>query len=232
MITADKSKQTPTQKMATQHTGGGIDTRNLSSAVVTHVTGADAKPVREEDLRNRFLTFDPIFDREGHVVARELVLRGVILAANLPVEIQRMNEDMLLTGLYSLIQDNLIGEQPLLIQISRDVLFSDALPQLNRPGVIWVLRSPDSKSANQAQSLAKSAAMQFCLDGQAETTQENWAFQRFDTSTTPFRLNKYETEPGSAMLPPLRVTATLTSEAARFRLSDKHSIISATPPAA
>lgn len=185
MITADKSKQTPTQKMATQHTGGGIDTRNLSSAVVTHVTGADARPVREEDLRNRFLTFDPIFDREGHVVARELVLRGVILAASLPVEIQRMNEDMLLTGLYSLIQDNLIGEQPLLIQISCDVLFSDALPQLNRPGVIWVLNTPDSKSAKHAQSLAKSAAMQFCLDGQAEATQENWGFQRFDTSKTP-----------------------------------------------
>ncbi len=171
--------------MATHNIGGGIDTQNLSSAVVTHVTGVDAKPVREEDLRNRFLTFDPIFDREGHVVARELVLRGVILAASLPVEIQRMNEDMLLTGLYSLIQDGLIGEQPLLIQISRDVLFSDALTQLNRPGVIWVLRSPDSKSAKHAQSLAKSAAMQFCLDGQTEATQENWAFQRFDTSKTP-----------------------------------------------
>ena len=49
------------------------------------------------------------------------------------------------------------------------------------------------------------------------------------TITTPLRLNIYETEPGSAIEPPLRVTATRTSEAARLRLSDKHSIIKATP---
>ena len=45
-------------------------------------------------------------------------------------------------------------------------------------------------------------------------------------------LNREETEPGSAILPPFRVTATRTSDAALFRLSDKHSISNATPPAA
>ena len=49
------------------------------------------------------------------------------------------------------------------------------------------------------------------------------------TVIKPLRLNKYETEPGSAIEPPLRVTATRTSEAARFLLSDKHSIMIATP---
>lgn len=172
--------------MATHNTGGGIDTQNLSSAVVTHVTGSDAKPVREEELRNRFLTFDPIFDRHGHVVARELVLRGVILAQNLPVEIQRMNEDMLLTGLYSLIQDGLTGEQPLLVQVSHDVLFSDALPQLNRPGIIWVLTAPDAGALKHAQNLAKTSSMQFCLDDiTPETVQTDWAFYRFDMARAP-----------------------------------------------
>src|SRR6266700_841168 len=35
------------------------------------------------------------------------------------------------------------------------------------------------------------------------------------TITTPLRLNRYETEPASAIDPPLRVSATRTSEAAR-----------------
>ena len=38
------------------------------------------------------------------------------------------------------------------------------------------------------------------------------------------------TDPGSAIVPPLRVTATRTSDAARFRLSERHSIKIATPP--
>ena len=49
------------------------------------------------------------------------------------------------------------------------------------------------------------------------------------TMTTPLRLNRYDTLPGSAIDPPLRVTATRTSEAARFRLSVRHSIMMATP---
>ena len=175
--------------MAIRKNGGGIDTQNLSSAVVTHVTGTDARPVREEELRNRFLTFDPIFDRHGQVVARELVLRGAALSTNLPIEIKRMNEDMLLTGLYSLIQDRLIGEQPLLVQVSRDVLFSEALPQLNQPGIIWVLNAPDAAAASHAQNMVKSAGMRFCVDTQdQEITTSGWPFYRFDT-THPRREN-------------------------------------------
>ncbi|KOU15167.1 hypothetical protein ADK52_36090 [Streptomyces sp. WM6372] len=47
--------------------------------------------------------------------------------------------------------------------------------------------------------------------------------------TTPLRLNRYETEPGSAIEPPLRVMATRTSDAARLRLSVRHSMSTATP---
>ncbi len=51
----------------------------------------------------------------------------------------------------------------------------------------------------------------------------------FGTTTTPFRVNSRETEPGSAIVSPLRVTAVRTSIAARLRLSVKHSTRSATP---
>ena len=49
---------------------------------------------------------------------------------------------------------------------------------------------------------------------------------------TPLRWNMYDTEPGSAIVPPLRVIAVRTSIAARLRLSVRHSTSSATPPGA
>src|SRR3954464_11199092 len=51
----------------------------------------------------------------------------------------------------------------------------------------------------------------------------------FPTITTPLRLNRYDTEPASAKVPPLRVRAVRTSVAARLRLSVRHSISMATP---
>ena len=52
----------------------------------------------------------------------------------------------------------------------------------------------------------------------------------FGTITTPLRLNRYATLPGSASVPPLRVSAVRTSDAARLRLSVRHSTSTATPP--
>ena len=54
----------------------------------------------------------------------------------------------------------------------------------------------------------------------------SWAFS---TTTTPLRVNRRDTEPGSAIVPPLRVTAVRTSMAARLRLSVRHSTSNATP---
>ena len=51
----------------------------------------------------------------------------------------------------------------------------------------------------------------------------------FGTITTPLRVNRYATDPGSAIVPPLRVMASRTSVAARLRLSVRHSTRTATP---
>jgi len=51
----------------------------------------------------------------------------------------------------------------------------------------------------------------------------------FATVTTPLRVNSRCTDPPSAMVPPLRVTATRTSEIERLRLSVRHSMRIATP---
>lgn len=165
-------------------TGGGVDTQSLEGGVVTQLMGADdSGPVREEDLRNRFLSFEPIFDQQGRVVARELVLRGY-RTDGLPSELARMGEDMLLTGLYSLTQDGLTGDQPLFVQISREVLLSEVLEQLAQPNLIWVLKRPDSETRQRARELAQEHAMKFCLDADApDTSETNWAFQRFIQSS-------------------------------------------------
>lgn len=160
--------------------GGGVDTQSLESEVVTQVIGGESSgPVREEDLRNRFLSFEPIFDHQGHVVARELVLRGN-KADSLPSELAHMNEDMLLTGLYSLTQDGLTGEQPLFVHISREVLFSDVLDQLAQPNLVWILKRPDAEARQRARELAQSTELKFCLDTDApDNSETDWAFQRF-----------------------------------------------------
>lgn len=170
--------------------GGGVDTQSLSSGVVTHVGGENApSPVREEDLRNRFLSFEPMFDSKGQVVARELVLRGQGNASELSDELQRMNEDMLLTGLYSLGQDGLISSQPLFVQISREVLFSDAIGQLAQPGIVWVMRSADGEMAARMKELSAASGMRFCLDAPApDTAQTGWDFQRFPAIAKPASL--------------------------------------------
>ncbi len=165
--------------------GGGVDTQALNSGVVTHLAGENApSPVREEELRNRFLSFDPIFDNKGLVVARELVLRGQSHWEALSPELQRMNEDMLLTGLYSLGQDKLITDQPLFVRISREVLFSEALPELNQPGIVWVLKDTDAETETHIEKLASSYGMRFCLDSNEPVdTHGDWDFLRFHART-------------------------------------------------
>lgn len=167
--------------------GGGVDTRALSSGVVTHVGGENApSPVREEELRNRFLSFEPMFDRKGQVVARELVLRGQEVSHEQPEELRRMNEDMLLTGLYSLAQDGLLNDQPLFVKISHEVLLSEALTQLAHPGIVWVLNDAGPKVADQVRRLSALPAMRFCLEAPGSDPAPNtWHFQRIPASAKP-----------------------------------------------
>jgi c-di-GMP-related signal transduction protein len=180
MILPDKTNMDYMNTSQISPYGGGVDTQSLESEVVTQVIGGESSgPVREEDLRNRFLSFEPIFDHQGHVVARELVLRGQ-KTESLPSELAHMNEDMLLTGLYSLTQDGLTGEQPLFVQVSREVVFSDVLEQLAQPNLVWILKRPDAETCQRARELAHSSGLKFCLDTDTPDNREvDWAFQRF-----------------------------------------------------
>jgi len=136
--------------------GGGINTRESDQpVVVTQMLGiASSNPVREEVLRERFLSFDPLFDAASSLVAHQLVLRGRTAAADAPPELRQMDEDMLLTGLYSLTQDGLTGELPLLVRISAGVLFSDIPQQLDHRQLIWCV------SLDSEQHLARALALQ------------------------------------------------------------------------
>lgn len=66
--------------------GGGINTSESEQpVVVTQMLGiASSDPVREEVLRARFLSFDPLFDVASSLVAHQLVLRGRAAGADAP----------------------------------------------------------------------------------------------------------------------------------------------------
>ncbi|KVW94339.1 EAL and HDOD domain-containing protein [Thiobacillus denitrificans] len=143
--------------------GGGINTRKSEQpVVVTQMLGIDnSTPVREEALRARFLSFDPLFDAASNLVAHQLVLRGRAAPADAPPELRQMEEDMLLTGLYSLTQGGLTGKLPLLVRISAGVLFSDIPQQINQRQLIWCVDIDNEQHLARTLAL-RDAGLTFC----------------------------------------------------------------------
>lgn len=143
--------------------GGDINTRDAEQHVaVTNVLGVDSSgPVREAALRARFLSFDPLYDSNANLVAHQLVLRGRATPADASPQLRQMEEDMLLTGLYSLTQDGLDGKLPLLVRISSGVLFSDIPKQLDHSQIIWCVDLEDERHLGRALALQE-AGLTFC----------------------------------------------------------------------
>lgn len=143
--------------------GGDINTRDAEQHVaVTNVLGVDSSgPVREAALRARFLSFDPLYDSHTKLVAHQLVLRGRATPADASPQLRQMEEDMLLTGLYSLTQDGLDGKLPLLVRISSGVLFSDLPQLLDRSQVVWCVDLEDERHLGRALALQE-AGLAFC----------------------------------------------------------------------
>jgi hypothetical protein len=100
--------------------GGGINTgESEQPVVVTQMLGIDNNdPVREEILRARFFSFDPLFDAGLQSGRPSAGPARPTAPADAPPELRQMEEDMLLTGLYSLTQGGLTGPLPLLVRIS------------------------------------------------------------------------------------------------------------------
>ncbi|MFO7542482.1 MAG: signal transduction protein [Thiobacillus sp.] len=143
--------------------GGGINTSDADQpVVVTQMLGVDNdNPVREEALRERFLSFDPLYDAASELAAQQLVLRGHTDSPDTPPDIRQMDEDMLLTGLYSLTQNGMTSELPLLVRISTGVLFSDIPQQLNHRQVVWCVDIDNEDHLSRALAL-QDAGLQFC----------------------------------------------------------------------
>ncbi|MHB1085810.1 MAG: YuxH family protein, partial [Thiobacillus sp.] len=162
--------------------GGGINTsESKKPMVVTQMLGIDSnEPIREEALRARFLSFDPLFDAASNLVANQLVLRGRIADANAPPELQQMDEDMLLTGLYSLTQAGLMGTLPLMVRISTGVLFSDIPQQINHRQLIWCVDIENEQHLARALAL-QDAGLTFCptLSGNNPIVQDSASVWRY-----------------------------------------------------
>jgi hypothetical protein len=153
----------PEDSQPSRIVGGGINTGDSEQPmVVTQMLGIDSEgPVREEALRERFLSFDPLFDAASNLVAHQLVLRGHTASADAPPELRQMDEDMLLTGLYSLTQDGLTGKLPLLVKISSGLLFSDVPQQLNYHDLIWCVDIDDEQQLARVLAL-QDTGLTFC----------------------------------------------------------------------
>lgn len=162
--------------------GGGINTGEYEQpVVVTQMLGVDSSgPVREDALRARFLSFDPLFDAASSLVAHQLVLRGRTTTPDTIPELRQMDEDMLLTGLYSLTQDGLSGKLPLLVKISTGVLFSDIPQQLNHRQLIWSVDIEDEQHLARALAL-QDAGLTLCpaLNRKDAIVQESASVWRF-----------------------------------------------------
>ncbi|MBC2729173.1 HDOD domain-containing protein [Thiobacillus sp.] len=171
--------------------GGGINTSESEQpVVVTQMLGiASSDPVREEVLRARFLSFDPLFDVASSLVAHQLVLRGRAAGADAPPELRQMEEDMLLTGLYSLTQDGLTGELPLLVRISTGMLFSEVPQQLNHRQLIWCVNLDNEQHLARALAL-QDAGLTFCptlnpLDAVVQDSLSAWRYLACNADDTP-----------------------------------------------
>ncbi|MFN3544418.1 MAG: HDOD domain-containing protein [Thiobacillus sp.] len=143
--------------------GGGISTSESEQpVVVTQMLGiSNTGPVREETLRARFLSFDPLFDAASNLVAQQLILRGRMARPDSPAELRQMDEDMLLTGLFSLVQGGLSDELPLFVQISCDLLFTDVLKDLNHRKLVWIVDLDSEQHLARALAL-QDAGLTFC----------------------------------------------------------------------
>lgn len=174
--------------------GGGINTgESEQPVVVTQMLGLDDDgPTREEALRARFLSFDPLFDAASNLVAHQLVLRGRIAAADAPPELRQMDEDMLLTGLYSLTQGSLGGGLPLLVEISAGVLFSDIPEQLDHRQLIWRVAIDNEQHLARALAL-QDAGLTFCPtlsrgNAVVQDTASAWRYLACHVDDTPPRV--------------------------------------------
>lgn len=175
--------------------GGGINTsESVQPVVVTQMLGIGSDgPVREEVLRARFLSFDPLFDAASNLVAHQLVLRGRTATADAPPELRQMDEDMLLTGLYSLTQGGLKSELPLLVQISTGILFSDIPQQLNHRQLIWCVTLANEQHLARALAL-QDAGLTLCptLSRSNAVVQESasaWRYLACHADDTPPAVN-------------------------------------------
>lgn len=172
-------------------TGGGINTGETEQqGVVTQVLGieTDAAPIREEELRARFLSFDPIFNADSRLVAHELMLKGRLTSEEQnSKELAQLDEDMLLTGLYSLVQDGLSGNLPLFVRISADLLLTSVPEQINYPRLVWIVSADKKVLLERAREL-KQAGLQICLDmnsfDDARMLQTGeWSYLQYDAGT-------------------------------------------------
>lgn len=114
--------------------------------ISTHVLAVETEglPSRQDEIRERLLSQQTIYDRDGQIHATELTLR-VKLAyshgqASMP-KLRNAEDETLLAGLYSLVEEGALRKNILLASVTSDTLMSADIEYLPPQNVIFAVHA-------------------------------------------------------------------------------------------
>ena len=114
--------------------------------IATHVLAVETEglPTRQDEVRERLLSQQGIYDREGQIHATELTLRVKLAYSHgqpcVP-ELRNAEDETLLAGLYSLVEEGGLKTGILFASVSVDTLMSSEIEYLPQQNVVFAVHA-------------------------------------------------------------------------------------------
>ncbi|BBP04096.1 histidine kinase [Sulfuriferula plumbiphila] len=114
--------------------------------VATHVLAVETQglPSRQDEIRERLLAQHGIYDRDGQIRATELTLRIKLAYSHgqpcVP-ELRNAEDETLLAGLYSLVEEGSLKTRILFASVSADTLMSPEIEYLPQQNVVFAVHA-------------------------------------------------------------------------------------------
>lgn len=116
------------------------------NGVATHVLAVETEglPSRQDEIRERLLSQQEIYDREGQVHATELTLRVKLAYSHgqpCLSGLRNAEDETLLAGLYSLAEENGLKTRTLFVSVTADTLMSSEIEYLPQQNVVFAVHA-------------------------------------------------------------------------------------------
>ncbi len=114
--------------------------------IATHVLAVETEgpPSRQDEIRERLLSQQGIYDRDGQIHATELTLRVKLAYSHgqpcVP-ELRNAEDETLLAGLYSLVEEGSLKTRILFASVSADTLMSPEIEYLPQQNVVFAVHA-------------------------------------------------------------------------------------------